>query len=43
MLMENQAEKKMKENKSLVSYWNMNMNGGEKCIQINGIRMKELG
>jgi hypothetical protein len=41
--MENQTEKKMKENKSLVSYWNMNMNGGEKCIQINGIRIKELG
>ena len=34
---------KMKENKSLVSYCNMNKNGGEKCIQINGVRMKEVG
>jgi len=41
--MGNQTEKKMKENKSLGSYWNMNKNGGEKCIQINGIRMKEVG
>jgi hypothetical protein len=45
MLMDNQAEekKKKKENKSLVFYWNMNKNVGEKCIQINGIRMKEVG
>ena len=26
-----------------MSYWNMNKNGGEKCIQTNGIRMKEVG
>jgi hypothetical protein len=34
---------KMKENKYLVLYWNMNKNGGKKWIQINGIRMIELG